>query len=61
VERSATVTAASDSLIARISEPEFSAIADRFPGLWRRLAAELARRLRETAHPGRVKSPRRAV
>jgi len=61
VERSATVTASSDSLIARISEPEFSVIADHFPGLWRKLAAELARRLRETTHPSRMKSTHRAV
>lgn len=61
VERSATVTAAYDSLIARVSEPEFTAIADHFPRLWRRLAAELANRLRQTTHPGRVKAYPRAV
>lgn len=61
VVRSATVTAASDSLIARISEPEFSVIAEHFPGLWRKLAAELARRLRETVHPSRLKSVHHAV
>ena len=43
--RSATVTSGSDAVIARISEPEFSALADRFPGLWRRLGRELAARL----------------
>ena len=61
VERSATVSAASDSLIARISEPEFTAIAEQFPRLWRRLAAELASRLRQTTHPSRMKSTHRAV
>ena len=61
VARSATVAAASDSLIARISEPEFSVIAEHFPALWRRLAAELARRLRQTTHPSRVKSMHHAV
>jgi CRP/FNR family transcriptional regulator, cyclic AMP receptor protein len=56
VERSATVIAESDSLVARVSEPDFSAIADRFPHLWRRLAAELAQRLRDTTHPSRLKA-----
>jgi CRP/FNR family transcriptional regulator, cyclic AMP receptor protein len=44
--RSATVTSGSEAVIARISEPEFSAIADRFPSLWRRIAQELGGRLR---------------
>ena len=46
--RSATVIAARDSVIARISEPKFSSIADRFPLVWRRIAQKLAERLRET-------------
>ena len=44
--RSATVTAARDSIVARISEPEFSAIANHFPSVWRRVAQQLAERLR---------------
>jgi len=44
--RSASVTATSDSIVARISEPDFSALADRFPQLWRRIALELAGRVR---------------
>ena len=44
--RSATVTSGSEAVIARISAPEFSAIADRFPSLWRRIAQELGGRLR---------------
>jgi CRP/FNR family transcriptional regulator, cyclic AMP receptor protein len=44
--RSASVTASSDSVIARIAEPDFSALADRYPQLWRRIAQELASRLR---------------
>jgi CRP/FNR family cyclic AMP-dependent transcriptional regulator len=44
--RSASVIATSDSIVARISESDFSAIADRFPQLWRRIALQLARRLR---------------
>ena len=45
--RSATVTATSDSVVARISEPGFSALADEYPRLWRRIALELANRLRD--------------
>ena len=44
--RSASVIAASDSVVARITEPDFSALADRYPRLWRRLALELASQLR---------------
>src|SRR5579862_9502852 len=48
--RSASVTAISDSLVARIAEPDFSKLADKFPRLWRRIALELAMLLRnETA------------
>jgi CRP-like cAMP-binding protein len=46
VVRSANVTSGCDAVIARISEPEFSALADRFPNLWRRVAQELAERFR---------------
>ena len=45
--RSASVIAASDSVVARITEPDFSALADRYPRLWRRLALELASQLRK--------------
>jgi CRP/FNR family cyclic AMP-dependent transcriptional regulator len=44
--RSASVVATSDSVVARIAEPDFSALADRYPRLWRRLALELASQLR---------------
>jgi CRP/FNR family transcriptional regulator, cyclic AMP receptor protein len=44
--RSASVIATSDSLVARIAERDFSALADRFPRLWRRIALELASQLR---------------
>jgi len=44
--RSASVIATSDSIVARIAEPDFSALADRYPRLWRRIALELASRLR---------------
>jgi CRP/FNR family transcriptional regulator, cyclic AMP receptor protein len=55
--RSATVTSGSDAVIARISEPEFSALADRFPSLWRRLAQELASRLRRATKQSRYGKP----
>jgi CRP/FNR family transcriptional regulator, cyclic AMP receptor protein len=45
--RSASVTATVDSVVARISETDFSALADRFPRLWRRIALELARLVRD--------------
>ena len=44
--RSASVIATVDSVVGRITEAEFSALADRFPRLWRRIALELASRLR---------------
>lgn len=44
--RSASVIAAVDSVVARVAEPDFSSLADRYPRLWRRIALELARRLR---------------
>jgi CRP/FNR family transcriptional regulator, cyclic AMP receptor protein len=44
--RSASVIAACDSVVARITEPEFSKLADRFPRLWRRIACGLAAHLR---------------
>jgi CRP-like cAMP-binding protein len=47
--RSASVTANSDSIVARIAESDFSALADRFPQLWRRIALGLAGRLRNEA------------
>jgi CRP/FNR family transcriptional regulator, cyclic AMP receptor protein len=45
--RSASVIATCDSIVARIAEPDFSALADRFPRLWRRIALGLASRLRD--------------
>jgi CRP/FNR family cyclic AMP-dependent transcriptional regulator len=55
--RSATVTSGSDAAVARISEPEFSALANRFPSLWRRLAQELAERLRRATRQSRYGRP----
>jgi CRP-like cAMP-binding protein len=47
--RSASVIATSESVVARIAESDFSALADRFPQLWRRIALGLAGRLRNEA------------
>ena len=47
--RSATVLAIEPSLLARVPEPQFSKIAEKYPHLWRRLALELADRLRQRA------------
>lgn len=44
--RTASVKATTDSVVARIAEAEFSALADRYPRLWRRVALEFATRLR---------------
>src|SRR5579862_2812323 len=53
--RSASVTATSDSVVARITEHDFSALADRYPRLWRRIALELASRLRDGGSTDREK------
>ncbi|HXN86683.1 MAG TPA: cyclic nucleotide-binding domain-containing protein [Candidatus Binataceae bacterium] len=44
--RSASAIAMRDSIVASISQPEFSALADEYPQLWRRIARELAKRVR---------------
>jgi CRP/FNR family transcriptional regulator, cyclic AMP receptor protein len=46
IPRSASVTAICDSVVARITEADFSALAERFPRLWRRIALELVTLLR---------------
>ena len=60
--RSASVTATADSVVGRIAEAEFSALADRYPRLWRRIALELASRLRmeDAAHHEGEKAGRAA-
>ncbi|WP_165864304.1 TIR domain-containing protein [Capsulimonas corticalis] len=45
--RSATVTASEQSVLLRVSEPDFVGLGDTFPVLWRRIAKELARRLEQ--------------
>ncbi|WMY09624.1 TIR domain-containing protein [Paraburkholderia phenoliruptrix] len=46
-KRAATVVAAEDSLVAKVTEPQLSDLGARYPDLWRRMAKELAERLRE--------------
>lgn len=45
--RSASVIASEPSLVAKITPSDFEDIAERFPQVWRRLAIELSRRLKE--------------
>src|SRR3984957_597420 len=58
--RSASVTATSDPVVARITEHDFSALADRYPRLWRRIALELANRLRDRSSADPEKARRAA-
>lgn len=53
--RSASVIATETTVVARIAESQFSGLADKFPFLWRRLALELASRLRQRG--GLIKPP----
>lgn len=46
-KRSATVKASELTVVAALSEPDFTVLADKNPELWRRIAVELASRLRE--------------
>jgi CRP/FNR family transcriptional regulator, cyclic AMP receptor protein len=45
--RAATVLPTATSVIAKISEKDFSSLAEQYPRLWRRIAQELGDRLRE--------------
>jgi CRP/FNR family transcriptional regulator, cyclic AMP receptor protein len=45
--RAASVVAVDDAVVARVSEPVFSDIANRYPEVWRRIACQLAVRLRQ--------------
>ncbi len=58
-KRSATVVAIEDgTVVAEIEEADFSRIAEAHPCLWRRLAVELAARLRERSKYVRAPNPR---
>jgi CRP/FNR family transcriptional regulator, cyclic AMP receptor protein len=46
-KRSATIIALEETVVAKIAEPAFSAIANKHPKVWRYLALELGNRLRE--------------
>lgn len=56
VTRCASVRAREPSVLAKLTEPQFSAIAEAHPFMWRHLARELAERLRQRAS----KVPQRA-
>jgi CRP/FNR family cyclic AMP-dependent transcriptional regulator len=45
--RSASVIALEQTVLGKITEADFTALAERFPRLWRRLAVQLAERLRQ--------------
>lgn len=45
--RSASVVTVEPSVVARISEPDFTRVANRHPVIWRKLASTIAQRLRE--------------
>ncbi|MDP2859196.1 MAG: nucleotide-binding protein [Bacillota bacterium] len=45
--RSATVVALEKTVVLRLTEPKFTAIAKRHPDLWRRIAGDIATRLRD--------------
>ena len=55
VRRSPTVRANEPTVVARVSEPDFSRIANDYPLVWRRLAMELANRVRQRTSGVRVR------
>ena len=56
--RSATVITAEPSVVAKVSERDFSLIATCYPVIWRKLASTIAQRLRER---NRFHSPPRSI
>lgn len=46
--RSATVVASEDSVVARLTDSNFESVANTYPLLWKNLTLELANRLRQT-------------
>lgn len=48
--RAASIIPVETSVLLKVSEGEFSAAAEQFPDVWRRIAATLARRLAERNH-----------
>lgn len=59
--RGATVIALEETVVARIKESDFTAIANQHPSLWRCLAQELANRLRERSKHVRAINPRPVI
>lgn len=59
--RSASVFALEKTIVARISEPEFTKLAERFPTLWREIACRLGDRLRRRNSLIRQKNPRPVI
>jgi predicted nucleotide-binding protein len=59
--RSATTVALEETVVAKVSEPVFAAIAEKHPRLWRRLAVELVGRLRERKKFVRTPNPRPVI
>lgn len=57
-KRSASAIALDETVVAKIAEPDFATIAEAHPMLWRRLAIELASRLREREKFVRPPNPR---
>ena len=55
--RSATVVAAESTVVAKVSEPAFSRLANKHPALWRELAGELSARLRQRGKLIRESNP----
>jgi predicted nucleotide-binding protein len=45
--RSATVVAAEESVVSKLTEPQLSELASRYPDIWRTIAKELARKLEQ--------------
>src|SRR5579862_751281 len=56
--RCATVTAIKQTVVAKITEKDFTPIADKHPYLWRFLAVELVARLRERGKYVKAPNPR---
>jgi CRP/FNR family transcriptional regulator, cyclic AMP receptor protein len=59
--RCATVVAIENTVVAKIRERDFTAIADSHPNLWRQLALELGNRLRERGLHVKARNPRPVV
>lgn len=49
-KRSATVSAAEDSIVGKITEAQLTELASHYPDIWRRMAKELSKRLMERNH-----------